>query len=187
MFERSMQQAPISFRKHLVELLPALSRFAWSLCRGERSADDLVQATCERALTRWAQFAPDTKMESWLFSIMHSIWKNELRHAGVQERARVNLQAEPASIDGERIGVGKIYFSQVLSKLNALPREQAAALTLVCLEGQSYRQASEILNIPQGTLESRIARGRIALGRALEAENPVAGKDGELSKSGGQS
>jgi len=182
-----MQQAPKSFRKHLVELLPALSRFAWSLCRGDRKADDLVQATCERALTRWAQFEPETKMESWLFSIMHSIWKNELRHSGVQERAKVHLEAEPGNIDGERIGVGKIYLSQVLSKLNELPSEQAAALTLVCLEGQSYRQASEILNIPQGTLESRIARGRIALGRALEAGSPRTGKDGELSNSGGRS
>lgn len=182
-----MQHAPMSFRKQLVEQLPALTRFAWSLCRGDRSADDLVQATCERSLTRWTQFEPDTKMESWLFSIMHSIWKNELRHAGVQERARAHLEAEPGNVDGERIGVGKIYFSQVLSKLNALPSEQAAALTLVCLEGQSYRDASQILNIPQGTLESRIARGRIALGRALEAGTACVDKDGELSKSGGRS
>lgn len=125
-------------------------------------------------------------MESWLFSIMHSIWKNDLRHASVQDRAQIHLQAEDNNIDGERITVGKIFLSQVLLKLKELPSEQAAALTLVCLEGLSYRAASEILGIPQGTLESRIARGRIALGRALETAHPKLEKDDISAKSEGR-
>lgn len=125
-------------------------------------------------------------MESWLFSIMHSIWKNDLRHAGVQDRAQVHLQAEDNNIDGERVTFGKIYLSQVLLKLKELPDEQAAALTLVCLEGQSYRAASEILGIPQGTLESRIARGRIALGRALETAHPKQENDDISANSEGR-
>jgi RNA polymerase sigma-70 factor (ECF subfamily) len=156
------------FKDGLVRALPALRRFAFRLSGVHARAEDLVQATCERALDRWEQFTPGTRLESWLFAIMHSIWKNQLRRDAKTRDVLVEVAAGTTSTDGERVAVGKIYLAQVLSAVESLPQHQAEAIFLVNLEGCSYREAAEILDIPQGTLESRLARARIALGRALE-------------------
>ena len=158
------------FNQDLVTRLPDLMRFAVSLCRDTSAARDLVQSTCERALSRSNQFEAGTRFESWLFSIMHSIWKNQLRRGGSEARYLEKAGHHAELIDGNRVVQGKIFLSEVLSKMTQLPDGQAAALTLVCIEGLSYREAAEILEIPQGTLESRVARGRIALGRMLDSE-----------------
>lgn len=158
------------FRAELVDNLPALKRFAIVLCRDEPACDDLVQATCERALGRWQQFHPGTRLRGWLFSIMHSIWKNKLRRHHNQRNAHDKLRHESTATDGEREALGKIELSEVLSALKGLSHDQATAITLVSLNGLSYREAAQILDIPQGTLESRIARGRIALGKLLEGK-----------------
>ncbi len=142
------------------------------LTRSQADAEDVLQATCERALARHAQFKPGTRMDSWLFSIMHSIWKNEVRQRVTHQRVHSELSLERPYEDGVRTVAGKISLGEVLSCLNGLDPDQAAALSLVGLTGHSYREAAKVLDIPQGTLESRIARGRIALGRMLDtAEN----------------
>lgn len=158
------------FRAGLIDCLPALRRFSIVLCRAQPACDDLVQATCERALARWQQFHPDTRLQSWLFSIMHSIRKNKLRRNRNQRNAFDKLRYEHPYTDGEREVLGKIELSEVLSALKDMSPDQAAAIALVSLDGLSYREAAEILDIPQGTLESRIARGRIALGKQLESK-----------------
>lgn len=182
-----MQRAPETFRNALIERLPNLWRFALSLCRGTQDPEDLLQATCERALSRWKQLAPGSRMESWLFAIMHSIWKNELRRDSRRKRLYADLSAAAASVDGESASVAKVHLSQVLTALTRISADQAAALTLVHLEGLSYREAAEALQIPQGTLESRIARGRIALGRMLEARiaEPAADSTVDVRTRGG--
>lgn len=121
-------------------------------------------------------------MDSWLFSIMHSIWKNQLRRKNTERRAALELSEGHNSTDGERTALGKIVLSEVLSYMQELPSDQAAAITLVNLEGLSYREAAEVLGIPQGTLESRIARGRISLGRLLEAGGTLEEQDRATSK-----
>lgn len=156
------------FKDGLVGALPALRRFAYRLGGVHARAEDLVQATCERALQRWHQFQPGTRLESWLFSIMHSIWKNQMRRDAKTREVLMEVSASTSNPDGERTAVGKIYLAQVLSAVESLPHHQSAALFLVNLEGLSYREAADILGVPQGTLESRLARARIALGRALE-------------------
>jgi len=173
----------VQFKDALVAALPAIRRFAFKLCGHGGQADDLVQATCERALQRWHQFEAGTRMESWLFAIMHSIWKNQLRHDAKRRLVVQEIAAEQTSRDGERETVGKIYLNQVLSALETLPEHQAISMFLVYLEGCSYREAAEILDIPQGTLESRLARARVALGRKLdEAKTPTpSGDDGSTS------
>ncbi len=157
-----------AFRRDLVARLVSLRRFAMTLCRHPSDSEDLVQATCERALSRWHQYAPDTRLDSWLFSIMHSIWKNEQRRTGNQRRAYGVLASDTRYFDGEQAAIGKIELSEVLSGLNAISIDQAAALILVAIDGLTYREAADVLGIAQGTLESRIARGRIALGRLME-------------------
>ena len=161
-----------NIKQTLIGRLPKLTRFALVLCREKDRADDLVQATCERALSRLNQFQEGTKFDSWLFSIMHSIWKNDIRKANNSVSfAKRASETSSKFVDGEKIANKKVFLNQVLYELSMLPSDQAAALTLVCLDGLSYRDAAEVLNIPQGTLESRVARGRIALGRALEANS----------------
>lgn len=159
------------FRRDLVDKLPNLRRFGLVLCRNAVQADDLVQATCERALAKSSQFQVGTKFDSWLFAIMHSIWKNQLRKAATADRADIKLKASQSAVDGENIATQKIFFSEVLSKLEQLPIEQAMALTLVSIEGMAYRDAAESLGIPIGTLESRIARARVSLGRVIVGES----------------
>jgi len=163
-----MDLASPDFREDLIAALPALRRFALVLTRNDVDAGDLLQETCERALSRWTQFEVGTRMESWLFSIMHSVWKNLARGRATEQRAHLELAHGTRHSDGERIATGKIAVSEVLSCLQKLDPDQAAALTLVALDGLSYREAATVLDVPQGTLESRIARGRIALGRLVD-------------------
>jgi RNA polymerase sigma-70 factor, ECF subfamily len=158
----------LGIRQGLIDALPRLHRFARMLCRPPLEPDDLIQATCERALSRQDQFAPDTRLDSWLFAIMHSIWKNDLRRLGTERASSTHSVSSPASVDGESVAIGKIFLAEVLSHLSRLPPDQAAAITLVNLDGLTYAAAADVLGIPQGTLESRIARGRIALGRLLD-------------------
>lgn len=73
------------FRRELGLLLPRLWRYGWVLSRQKHVAEDLVQATCLRALERAGQFAPGTRLDRWLLSIMHSIWLNELRAQRVRQ------------------------------------------------------------------------------------------------------
>jgi RNA polymerase sigma-70 factor (ECF subfamily) len=164
----------VAFRRELILAMPRLNRFARMLCRPPLEPDDLMQATCERALSRREQFVAGTRLDSWLFAIMHSLWKNNLRRLGVERTARASMADAPDSVDGERIAMGKIAVADVLTCLNALPPDQAAAITLVNLDGLSYAAAAAVLDIPIGTLESRIARGRIALGRLLAGEASAA-------------
>ena len=177
-------QPTLAFRQALVDRLPNLRRFSLTLCRHADNADDLVQDTCVRALGRWQQFEPQTRMESWLFAIMHSIWKNQLRRASNQQRALAKYSTLPTQADGEQVLFGKIALSEVLSLMNTLAADQMVAISLVSFHGLSYREAAQVLDIPQGTLESRIARGRIALGRSLDkSKKPEGWHSGRLQDS----
>ena len=152
----------------LIVALPRLERFALVLCRPPLEPEELIQATCERALQKQSQFAAGTNLNAWLFSVMHSIWKNNLRQLSTERSNLALATVGSDSVDGERIAVDKIAVSEVLTALRALSPEHAAALNLVYLDGLSYEAAAAVLEIPRGTLESRIARGRVALGRVLE-------------------
>ena len=171
----SVADRPTSeFRNALVSKLPNIRRFSFVLCRDLSLSDDLVQTTCVRALERWQQFTTGTRMDSWLFSIMHSIWCNDMRHRNNEFRTNRELaHGAPAiygerHVDGESLAIGKIELTEVLSLMSDISVDQAAALTIVCIDGLSYREAASVLGIVQGTLESRIARGRIALARLME-------------------
>ena len=162
-----------TFRADLIELLPRLRRFALTLCRNGDRADDLLQSACERALARHHQFERGTRMDSWMFTIVHSIWKNDIRRE-VTRRGIEDRMPDPVTfVDGERDVVGKIFLSKVLSLVEALPEHQSSALMLVNVEGLSYAQAAEILDVPVGTVMSRIARARQALGKELDKTSNV--------------
>lgn len=158
-------------RQRIVELLPRLRRFARNLTRNPHDADDLVQIGIERALLRLDQWRTDTRLESWMFGILRNAWIDEARSRGRQSRlfapeeAGENVGADPVSAYIESMSVE--------TALARLPEEQSTAVSLVLIEGLSYKEAAEAMEIPIGTLTSRLARGRETLMQILsEAGGP---------------
>jgi RNA polymerase sigma-70 factor (ECF subfamily) len=160
-----MSAAPEELRAALVALLPRLRRFARALARDAHDADDLVQIAVERALTRAAQLRPDAPLSSWMFGIVRNAWLDELRARG--RRARLFAPAESA----EHVDAGSqsapADLLAVQDALARLPEEQRAAVALVLIEGLSYKEAAHVMEVPIGTLTSRLARGREALQEML--------------------
>jgi RNA polymerase sigma-70 factor (ECF subfamily) len=134
-----------TFNSDLSTLLPRLWRYAYVICRDPDRANDLVQATCERALSRRAQFQPGTRLDAWTFTILQSIWKNELRRDSIR-RGQGFVDAEDAGlIDKRESAEGKIFLSEVLSAVDRLPEAQKSAIHLVYVEGLSYEEAAAAL------------------------------------------
>lgn len=149
-----------TFSRELGALLPRLWRYAYVVCRDRDRANDLVQATCERALSRRAQFQPGTRLDAWTFTILQSIWKNDLRRESIR-RGQGFVDAEEAGlVDTRESAEGRIFLAEVLNAVDRLPEAQKSAVYLVYVEGMSYEEAAAVLEIPAGTLTSRLVRAR---------------------------
>ena len=155
-------------QRELPHMLPRLWLFALRLTRDETDAKDLVQRCCLRALEKRAQWQPGTALLSWLFRVLHSIWINELR--SIQRRREGNLGGDGSfddlpdqsqSGDPER----QLQLRQIVEAVQALPEVQRVVMVLVEVEGFSYRETAEVLDIPIGTVMSRLARARISIGQ----------------------
>ena len=140
--------------------LARLWRYGLILAGSRDTADDLVQATCLRAIERSHQFTPGTRLDRWLFSILHSIWLNELRAARYR-RGEGLVDAETALVfDGIKEIETNILAGQVLTHVQNLPEAQRETLFLVYVEGLTYREAAAVLDVPIGTVMSRLAGAR---------------------------
>lgn len=152
------------FQTEVVALLPRLRRLARALARDATDADDLVQLTVERALTRADQWRPGTRLDSWMFRIMKNAWIDEAR---ARTRGRAVFAPEEAGehvgSDGAAAMEARLALSEVEDAMMRLPEDQRLAVALVLVDGLSYREAAEVLEIPEGTLTSRLVRGRISL------------------------
>ena len=159
-------------RAELVGLLPRLRRFAYGLTGSLDDGDDLVQGACERALRRLDKFQPGTRLDSWMYRIVQNLWIDQRR----ARQARPEAGMEPADLEALAVGDAereldcRLVLASVQRAVATLPEEQRAILLLVCVEGQSYKAAAEVLEIPLGTVMSRLARARLAVGRALGGE-----------------
>ncbi|MCB1500858.1 MAG: RNA polymerase sigma factor [Bauldia sp.] len=150
-------------REGLRQHLRRLWRYGVVLSGSRDTADDLVQATCLRALERAHQFQPGTHLDRWLMTILHSIWMNEIRAARYR-RGQGLVDAETALIfDGAAAIETNISAAQVLARVQALPEAQRETVFLVYVEGFSYREASAVLDVPIGTVMSRLAAARAKL------------------------
>lgn len=162
--------------------LDALWRYGLVLSRNRDTAEDLVQSTCLRALERSRQFEPGTRLDRWLFSILRSIWINELRSQRVRQGSGV-VDAEIALVfDGAQAVETNILAAQVLREIGRLAEAQRETVLLVCAEGFSYREAAAFLDVPIGTIMSRLAAIRERLSPLAEAAgnaapNPRRGDD----------
>ena len=166
----------------LPEHLPRLWRFALRLARDRHDAEDLVQRTCVRALERQLQWQAGTALLSWLFAIEHSIWLNELRSA--QRRRTGSLDGDAADLECTIAATHgnpelSLHYRQVIGAVEALPEAQRVVMLLVAVEGLSYRDTAAVLDVPIGTVMSRLARARATVGLrfadALPAQLPRLG------------
>lgn len=146
-------------------MLPRLRRFARSLSRHASDADDLVQAVVERALLNRQQWQTESRLDSWLFRIMRNAWIDETRARA--RRALVLAPEEAGANVGKSDTDAVVHGLSVQAAMAQLPDEQRLAVALVLVEGQSYKEAAATLDIPIGTLTSRLARGRETLQRLL--------------------
>jgi RNA polymerase sigma factor (sigma-70 family) len=153
-----------AFDRGLGEHLPRLRRFALSLSRNAADADDLTQQTLEKALRARNQWEAGTRLDSWLYRIMRNAWVDTRR-----ARARASRMTAPEE-EGVAVGADPrpaleagLELARIRRAMNRLPDDQRLAVALVLVEGCSYEEAAAILNIPVGTLSSRLVRGRAAL------------------------
>lgn len=150
--------------------LPRLRRYARALTGERFAADDLVQDTLERALSRFAQFRLGTKLDAWLLTIMHNLFVNQVRsqaarppHEPIDEEF-----VEPATPATQGDALGLRDLDRALARL---PAEQREVLLLVSLEELSYDETAKVLGIPLGTVMSRLSRGRERLRALLAGED----------------
>jgi RNA polymerase sigma-70 factor, ECF subfamily len=162
---------PVStrFGDQLVAVLPRLRRFARGLTGSMADADDLVQAACERALARQHQFQEGTRFDSWMFRIVQTIWIDQVRSRGVRKEHGDMAEMRLGSDEPVRRVEARLALEEVRRAADRLPPDQRTALLLVTVDGLSYKEAAEVVQVPVGTIMSRLARARIALQLQLDA------------------
>ena len=157
-------ESPLSFEDGLTTLLPLLRRFAHTLSRNAADADDLVQAAVERALRSRAQWEAGTRLDSWLYRIMRNLWIDTVRSRGRREDLHAPVEeAERIGEDPRTALEASIDLKRAMAAMQRLPEEQREVVALILIEGFGYRECSEILALPIGTVSSRLVRGRLAL------------------------
>lgn len=159
---------PMDWREEVASLIPRLRRFCLALTRSPDRADDLMQATLERALTKRHLFQPGTSLDRWMMRICRNLWIDQIRR---QKYQAGSIDPEDAgamlSIDGEHRMIERLAFGEVQKAMDGLSEDHRTLLLLVAVEGHAYTEAAEILEIPVGTVMSRLARARRALADAL--------------------
>lgn len=155
-------------------LVPALRRYARALMRERSAADDLVQDCLERAISRWHQRRPNDDARAWIFTILHNLAMTRLRRSA-QRPLHVGLDdAEAAALSTAAAQEERLRYRDLLNALALLPDEQRTVLLLVSVEQLSYADAARVLDIPIGTVMSRLSRARERLARLMCADSPAA-------------
>lgn len=151
-------------------LIPALRRYARALMRERTAADDLVQDCLERAISRWHQRRQDDDARAWIFAILHNLAMTRLRrvaqrpvHVGLDDPDAENLASAAPQED-------RLRYRDLLDAVAQLPEEQRTVLLLVTVEELSYAETARVLDVPIGTVMSRLSRARERLARLMSAE-----------------
>ena len=160
---------------HLIEpVIPALRRYARTFVRDAAAADDLVQDTLERAISRWHQRLSDGDTRSWLFTILHNLAVNHLRRAARRGREVPLDDAGESDVAVPSTQEDALRRDDILGAVGQLPDDQRSVLLLVSIEDVSYAEAARILDIPIGTVMSRLARARARFLKLLEEQGKPA-------------
>lgn len=156
-------------RNEIVSLIPRLRRFALGLTTNGTDADDLVQTALEKALVKLDQFQRGTRLDSWLFRIVQTSWIDDRRRARHREDTMETeiverLPNAPVHQDGET----RLALRDINRALAALPDAQRSLAILVLVEGYSYQEAADTLDVPIGTVMSRLSRARKTIAEKLK-------------------
>lgn len=158
------------FSANVAQQVAAMRRYARTLTRDDGAADDLVQQALLLAIERAETFRPSGSLKAWLLAIVHNQFVSGIRRAAVEKRGLDGLAALPRD---EMVGAGQeqaYQLQEVAERFSALTDAQRSVLHLIAIEGLSYRDAADALDIPIGTVMSRLARARSALRGAGDAE-----------------
>lgn len=147
------------FERLVVEQIPRLRRYARALTGDRVPADDLVQETLARAISRRHLWVRRKQIRPWLFTIMHNLYVND-----IEKRSRVPMlvtaEENDTRLNGKASPETGVLLRDLQRALGELPEEQREVVLLVGLEQLSYKEAAQVLSIPQGTVMSRLSRGR---------------------------
>ena len=166
--EETLHLERLSIQQQIGALLPRLRRFARNLTHNPHDADDVVQVALERALSRIEQRHADARLDSWLFKIVRNAWIDEVR-----SRVRWGRVLLPEAA-GDEVGTDSMQREtdamSVQAAMRQLTEEHRGVVSLVLIEGLPYKEAADVLDIPIGTLTSRLSRAREALQLLLDAD-----------------
>lgn len=156
----------MTFEQRLIALLPTLRRYAVAMTGSLSDGDDVVQSAIVRALERQHHYRGG-RLDAWLFSILRSIWRNEVKRR-TRERERHENVVEITNQGQFHPLDSKMVISDVDRILASFPSEWRELALLICVYGYTYREASELLDIKIGTAMSRINRMRVAIGHSID-------------------
>lgn len=146
------------FGAQIAPLIPRLRRYARALTGERMLSDDLVQDTLERAWTKLHLWRPDSDLRAWLFTIMHNVFVNQVRRRA--RDATLPLDGDALEISASVTGRDALDVRDVDAALRRLPDEQREVLLLIGLEQLSYSETASVLEVPVGTVMSRLSRAR---------------------------
>jgi len=155
------------FTKELEHCIPALRRYACSLLYKQDEADDLVQDCLERALKKKSLWQPGTSLRAWLFTMQHNLYVNQLKRLGRQPQMTAETEKLKHNLEPHK---SEVLIHDIDFCLRQLPADQRQVLLLVVVEGFTYKEVSNIMEIPLGTVMSRLSRARKALQTLMNGE-----------------
>ncbi|MEP4195180.1 MAG: RNA polymerase sigma factor [Aliishimia sp.] len=162
-------------RAGIPDVFPRLWRYGLSLTGRRDWAEDLAQQTCLRALEKASNFQVGTHLDRWMFRMMHNLWINELRSKKVRTGAGLVAVEDTPLEDTRPDTESNIFANQVLTAVNGLPEAQRACVMLAYVEGYSYQECASILDVPIGTIMSRLAAARSKLAPLKQLEKAKQG------------
>lgn len=152
------------FQQQIIDLVPRLRRFAVTLAGNLADADDLLQATVEKALLRRTSYRAEFKLESWLYKIMQNhfidLKRKEARRGGT---VLIDDIHDIVGEDGVQIQEERSAAHKIMAVIANLPEQQRLVVACVLVDGQTYEEAAAVLDIPVGTIMSRLFRARKTL------------------------
>lgn len=167
-----MDQPVEAFATRAMQYIPRLRRYARALTGDNSAADDLVQDALERALLKQSLWREGTDLRAWLFTVMHNIFINQVRSAAANRLVPIDDVAADAVADTlPPQATDRLEIRDLDAALQSLPEEQRAVVLLVGLEQMTYEEAARVLEVPIGTVMSRLSRGRERL-RSLLHRTP---------------
>lgn len=161
---QSRNETDEDVKPRIIAFLPRLRRFCMALTGSNDICDDLLQETVERALARIEQWQRGTSLESWMFRIAQNLHIDDVRRRGRRgQQVDIDQLADVSGDDGRTIVESRSDLAHAQMAMAALPDEQRILLALVVIDGRSYKEVAEILELPIGTVMSRVSRARQAI------------------------